>query len=58
LERDFFQTVFVEKIKTHFVFSNFFLNKIVPLRDKVEKFCTSGQTTDDTMAHAHCMMGN
>jgi hypothetical protein len=22
----------------------------------VEKYCTAGQTTNDTMAHAHCMM--
>jgi hypothetical protein len=22
----------------------------------VEKYCTAGQTADDTMAHAHCMM--
>jgi len=28
--RNVFQTKFVEKIKTHFVFSNFFFPKIVP----------------------------
>jgi len=24
----------------------------------VEKYCTVGQTTDDNMAHAHCMVDN
>jgi len=24
--------------------------------EKVEKFCTAGQATDDNMAHAHCML--
>jgi len=28
----------------------------VPLHDNVEKFCTSGQTTDDNMANAHYML--
>jgi len=22
----------------------------------VEKYCTAGQATDDSMAHAHCML--
>jgi hypothetical protein len=33
--------------------SQYFL--IVALRD-VEKYCTAGQTTDDNMARAHCML--
>jgi len=36
-----FQTQDVEKIKTHFVFSNSY---------------RAGQATDDNMAHARCMM--
>jgi len=24
----------------------------------VEKYCTAVQTTDDNMAHAHCMLDN
>jgi len=23
----------------------------------VDKFCRAGQTTDDNMAHTHCMLG-
>jgi hypothetical protein len=47
-------------METNIVFINFFFlflfpPKIVPLRDNVEKFCRAEQTTDDNMAHAHCM---
>jgi len=28
----------------------------VSLRDNVEKYCRSGQATDDNMEHAHCML--
>jgi len=28
------------------------------LRDKVEKYCTARQATDDNTTHAHCMLGN
>jgi len=44
---------------THFVFNNFFfffLKKIVPLSDNVEKYYRAGQATDDNMAHAHCLL--
>jgi hypothetical protein len=27
------------------------------LWDNVEKYCRAGQTTDDSMVHAHCMLG-
>jgi len=26
--------------------------------DNVEKYCTAGQATDDSMADAHCMLDN
>ena len=26
--------------------------------DNVEKYCTAGQSTDDNMAHAYCMVDN
>jgi hypothetical protein len=50
-----FQTKIVDKIQnTHFVFSNFFsLSKIVPV---YEKNCTAEQSTQDNMAHAHCIL--
>jgi len=43
-----------ENQNTHFVFSIFF--KSYRLWDKVEKCCIAWQTTDDNMAHAHCML--
>ena len=52
-----FQTKVVEKIKTHFVFSNFF-PKFVPFMRYVEKYCRAGQATDDKMAHALFMLDN
>ena len=48
----------VEKIKTHFVFSNFFFRKSYKLWDNVEKYCRVGQVTDDNIAHAHFMLEN
>ena len=41
---------------THFIFhSNF--PKVVPFVRYVEKYCRSGQATDDNMMPAHCMLG-
>jgi len=53
LEWDIFRTWVVEKIKTHFMF-NFF--KSFLLCDNVEKYCTSGHTTDANMAHVLCII--
>jgi hypothetical protein len=40
---------------TQFVFSNLlFENRVV--YEKMEKYCTVEQATDDQMAHAHCML--
>ena len=48
-----FQTKVAEKIKTHFLFSNFF-SKILPnLWDNVEKIV---QATDGNMTHVRCML--
>ena len=44
---------------THFRVNFFFFfppPKIVPFVRYVEKCCTPGQATDDSMAHAHCML--
>jgi hypothetical protein len=50
-----FQAWFVEKIKTRFMFNKFFFeNRTV--NDNVEIYCTAGQATDDSTAHAHCML--
>ena len=47
---------FAEKIKTHILYLIFF--KSCLLWDKVEKYCTAkvGQVTDNSMAHAHCIL--
>jgi hypothetical protein len=52
-----FQTVVLEKIKTQ----NFMFNCFSPENRavyNVEKYCGTGGTTDDNMAHAHRMPGN
>jgi hypothetical protein len=58
LQWKMFQTIGVEKIKTHISCSVafFFLRKSCRLWDNVEKYGTAGQATDDNMAHAHCML--
>jgi hypothetical protein len=58
LEWEMFHSKVVEEIKTHILCSiTFFFPKIVPLWDKVEKYCRAGQNTDDNMAYAHFMLG-
>jgi len=50
-----FQAKVVDKSKTHILCSIIiFENRAVC--DKVEKYCTAGQATDDSMAYAHCML--
>jgi hypothetical protein len=49
---------FVEKIKTHILYSVQFFFKSCRLWDNVEKYCRVGQATDDSMAHAHCVLDN
>ena len=57
LEWEMFQTEVVEKIKTHILCSVIFRKKkSFQLLDNVEKYCRAGQSTDDNMAHAHCML--
>jgi len=56
LEWEMFQTKVVEKIKTHILCSVTFISKIVPFWDNVEKYGRAGQTTDDSMAHALCVL--
>ena len=51
-----FQTKVVGKIKTHILCSVTFFRKSCCLWDNVEKYCRAGQTTDDNMAHEHCML--
>ena len=60
LKWELFQTKVVEKIKTHILLSttSFFFRKSCRLWDKVEKFCRTGQATDDNMTHAYCVLNN
>jgi len=44
-----------QNVKTHFMFSKFFLI-LWKLLDNVEKYCKDGPATDDITAHTHCML--
>jgi len=49
-----FHTKVVEKIKSHFIFKNlFFEYRAVYEIMWGKKYCIAGQTTDDSLAHAH-----
>jgi hypothetical protein len=53
-----FQAKDIQKSK-YILLVRFFSPKIVSfLWDNVEKYCKAGQATDDSMAHAHCMLHN
>jgi hypothetical protein len=52
-----FKNFFRENQNTFYVQQRFPENR-APLRDNVEKCGTAGQTTDDNMAHEHCMLEN
>jgi hypothetical protein len=59
VEWEIFQTKFIEKIETHFIFNNFFSpRKSYLLWGNVEKYDTAGQATDDNMAHAQYVLYN
>jgi hypothetical protein len=47
----------VEKIKTHIVFSKMlFFTKIILFMRQCRNICRVGQATDESIAHAHCML--
>jgi len=54
------QAKVAEKLKTHILCSgtSFFFRKSCRLGDNVENCGTAGETTNDNMAHAHCMLDN
>ena len=56
LEWETVQTKIVEKIKTQILCSIIFFFENLAFYDNVEKYCRAGQATDDSMAHAHCML--
>jgi len=56
LEWEMFQTNVVEKIKTHVLFSGTLFRKSCRLWDDVDKYCRAGLATNDSMAHAHCVL--
>jgi hypothetical protein len=51
-----FPDKFVEKIKIHILFAITFHRKSCRFLDKVEKYFTGRQATDNNMAHAHCLL--
>ena len=51
-----FHTKVVEKIKTHILCSVTFFGNRAVYEIMWEKYRRVGQTTDDNMAHAHCML--
>jgi hypothetical protein len=52
-----FQTKLVEKIKTQFMFKNFlFFEDSAVYEIMWKKICRAGHATDESMAHAHCML--
>ena len=55
LEWEMFKTNVAEKIKTLFVFSEFF-EKSCYLWHSVKKYCTAGQAADDNKAHSYIML--
>jgi hypothetical protein len=46
LEWELFQTKVVKKVKTHFIFSNFFFKKLCHWWNSVEEYSRAGQVTD------------
>jgi hypothetical protein len=46
------------EVETHVLCSVTFFRKSCPLWDSLEKYCRTGQATDDNMAHADCMPDN
>ena len=53
LERKMFRTKLLEQIKTHILQPILFFFKSCPLSGNVEKFCRTGQATDENMVHVH-----
>ena len=48
---------FLENVRTHVLCSITYFSKIMLFfLDNVQKCCRAGQATDDSMAHAHCML--
>ena len=51
-----FQTKVVKKIKTHFMFNNFFFENRAVYMIVRKKYCTAEQAADDNMAHERGML--
>jgi hypothetical protein len=46
----------MRKSKHMFCVQLIFFSKLQYLLDKMEKYCRTGQATDDNMAHVHCIL--
>jgi hypothetical protein len=51
-----FMTTVLERIKTRFLFNNFFLENRAFFLHNVEQLCRTRQATDNNMARAYCML--
>jgi hypothetical protein len=56
LEQKMFQTKVIENVETNILCSVTFFRKSCRFLDNVEKQCKAGHSTDDNMAHVHCML--
>jgi len=57
LEREMFHTKVVQKIKQTYYAQSFFFRKSCRLWDNVDKYYRLEPATDDSVVHAHCMLG-
>ena len=58
LEWEMFHTNFIEKTQTNISCAIPYFRKSFRLWGSVEKYCRTGQATDDNTAHAHCLLDN
>jgi hypothetical protein len=56
LQRETFRTKVVKSKHILCSITSIFFRKSYSLWEKVENYSRAGQTTDDNMAHAHCLL--
>jgi len=54
--RNVSDNIYRDNQNTHFLFNNYFFVKCAVCEIVWNKYFTSGQATDDNMAHAHCLL--
>jgi hypothetical protein len=56
--RNVLDNILRENQNTYFAFNDFFFFENRAVYEIMEKYSVAGLVTDDTMAHAHCMLDN